>query len=915
MSHSVLCGKSCPAAWRRYCLLVGTLLALQAASQETTTSFGPNKIWPDDIENLDTAGLREQTKEVCDRSGSRAREDTKELEQAVRNRDEFEPVGFTDIPGGPHGFVARLLKMRGPKLVPSAFIKVVTSCAPGDEESVSASGGCYEDWKAYFMRLCVPFALPILVGAAASAVHIICCFVACCRCCRRMPCCRERLVPRHATRPKQVATFVFWVAASVSSFGLGASIHGTSFVLHRSLNWQMCTALQLANEAVGGAEDLLFLGTEQGHANLVAIAEALDVDGTVMRTVRKVIDRTFDFADKHEKLRRRTEHFARVLNRSGPAHRSFEHRCVFCSLALGDANNVVPGFPEEGLLPALEHEIGESSSEAMDHIRRYTHRRLTGSNLTALASKVKRAIGAMGILNDALRAALIDTWPRRLPTADAIEFIRMVLFVLVGLGAMAGSVFGWGAMFITRLRLRKRPDVIPSGKPHCAAWCFGFVYACCAAFIGGCFVMGGIFTGEGCIFLREHLLTFEGIGLYSRTIGLKAVGDTINSPGIAVRQAQAQLSVDLARTCFAENGTGDMLRVLELDEKLAFQPDLSSAFWRLDERVAEPPSGRKTAELIEAMRDAAATFGGLFVLDPLPLDESRNGSLGILELNPNVRGLLLGSSVTPDDTKAPDGRTELQGLNAYAALIAGPGKYTFSHGTAGGGFVITSVRPTDAELASLPNTVRNALLYARAKEKLLESTNSLRCDELDDAGGVTERLCSVKEFHEYVSAEVDRLAQAADNSAAAAVLVQRLFLTELRTQLSPTLRKVRDLRGMLHCSFLWRRIETFDKATCDSFAPAVARCGVNLLSLAACAFAGIFVQYKVWRHLKDNKVVGQELDRFDKTYQAFRKKMDALEAERQDKMSRAKEYARQIQDMNVMAISSGVKNRIVHMES
>jgi len=120
---------------------------------------------------------------------------------------------------------------------------------------------------------------------------------------------------------------------------------------------------------------------------------------------------------------------------------------------------------------------------------------------------------------------------------------------------------------------------------------------------------------------------------------------------------------------------------------------------------------------------------------------------------------------------------------------------------------------------------------------------------------------------------------------------------------------------MLHCSFLWRRIETFDKATCDSFAPAVARCGVNLLSLAACAFAGIFVQYKVWRHLKDNKVVGQELDRFDKTYQAFRKKMDALEAERQDKMSRAKEYARQIQDMNVMAISSGVKNRIVHMES
>merc|ERR1712178_395617 len=117
-------------------------------------------------------------------------------------------------------------------------------------------------------------------------------------------------------------------------------------------------------------------------------------DGTTMHIIRKVIDQTQDFAIKQDQLLRRVEHFTAVMHLSGPTVRAFEHRCAFCSLAIGDKDNVYQGYPPEGLLPAISSGIAKSSSQAMDGIREFTSTRLTGANLTTMASKVKRSIGA-----------------------------------------------------------------------------------------------------------------------------------------------------------------------------------------------------------------------------------------------------------------------------------------------------------------------------------------------------------------------------------------------------------------------------------------------------------------------------------------------------------------------------------------
>lgn len=693
-----------------------------------------------------------------------------------------------------------------------------------------------------------------------------------------MMCCRERMEPYEAPKSYVIVSLVLWAGASVGIFGLGSSVHEISLSLHASMNWHLCTAMQLSSEAVGGSS--IFLGTAPGLERLHDISAALDVDGDSIRTLRRVLDSTSDFASRHRALRRRVVHFGDVLRRFGPGFRAFEHRCVFCSLAVGDPDNIVPGFRQEGLVPALLSEIGSSSSEAMNLIRESARERLTGDNLTALARGIKRATGSMEALHTAFQGLLIDNWPRKLPSVDATETIRIGIALLLGISAMAGGIIGWLAFLVTYLRMRNRPDLIPSGKPHCCTWCCGFCYATGALLLGGGLLGLSVFAGEACTFTRHDLLVSDGLNRYAPVLGLLPRAAGGSAPGEAARALEAELAIGLMRTCLTAEGSGNMLDVLELRDLIAFEPSLTSSFYKLDNFAASNAVGRDTAEILVELRGVAAEFGKVFVLDPLPA--AVNGSIGMVELSPNTRDLLLGSGISSNDTKNPDGYTTIRGLNSYAELVAGPGKYKFLHGTAGGGFLITPNRPTDAEMETLPSYVRNALLYGRAKERLLASIDSLSCDRMDGEGLVTERFCSVNEFQQYVSAEVALIKVEASACATEAEAVESLFRNDLKINLLPPLRKLRDIRTSMNCRVLWRRFEDLDSSLCDDLAPTAARGAVQLLALAAVSSMGILVHYKVWRHLKDNKVLKHEVERFEKRLKKFEKQMGKLNQHRHD---------------------------------
>merc|ERR1711985_164051 len=109
---------------------------------------------------------------------------------------------------------------------------------------------------------------------------------------------------------------------------------------------------------------------------------------------------------------------------------------------------------------------------------------------------------------------------------------------------------------------------------------------------------------------------------------------------------------------------------------------------------------------------------------------------------------------------------------------------------------------------------------------------------------------------------------AAETAATETEAVQGGVLEGLRGVMLPTLREVRDLRTMFRCRFLRKRFDAFDASICSNtggpdgglgLAPAVLQASAIAILLAVFGLLGVIIQYKIWRHLKDNKVVGQEL--------------------------------------------------------
>jgi len=250
-------------------------------------------------------------------------------------------------------------------------------------------------------------------------------------------------------------------------------------------------------------------------------------------------------------------------------------------------------------------------------------------------------------------------------------------------------------------------------------------------------------------------------------------------------------------------------------------------------------------------------FGGLFILDP---DDP-------LPLEANAAPKMLGSSLDPDDQQGPDGETQLiYGLNTYASLIAGAGKFSFLHGTAGGGTLITATRPTEAEISNMDVQRQNALIYARLKEQILSDSNVFRCDMLDSGFRVTERSCSFEEYRIAVHQWALDVKEAGIKLGREAQLAKQLIASDLKTSLRSVLLEVRELRTLFRCRFLWRRWEDFDFSLCNEALPGMIEGAAVWMILALFTLILLVVHYKVWRHFLDNKIVGTELERFSKKY-------------------------------------------------
>jgi hypothetical protein len=599
----------------------------------------------------------------------------------------------------------------------------------------------------------------------------------------------------------------------------------------------LCQMLTLADETLNGSPGSpIFMGIDVGIHKIQVLRKLLDVDGKAMTDVRAILDDTANFASAMDEVLSKINHMERVLTIVGQ-RKIKEHSCVFCKLAVGD--NATGSI---GLLKELKLEIQRSSADAMRQIQIMVSNTLTGRSLVDMSSSVQRGSTALQVFKKGFAGFIVDWFGSRKSSIRTFEDARHTSFMgMCGFCIVHALFVSVPAIYYAKTSKAKWP----SPSPACVSWFCAFCSMFAALSFAGALILIVVPVSEWCHFTRNTLLTYEGIEDYYRQLGFYAnIGQYDMDP----------LAVGVARTCLTGNGTGDILTALELRNKLNFQKVLDDKFVELQDKMAGKVVDIAKFELLVSR---SQYFAGLFLLEPdtpQPLDAQ-------------VQSRLLGSSVDPDDQQGPSGDTQLiAGLNTYASLIAGAGKFSFLHGTAGGGTLITATRPTEVEMSAYSVQIQNALMYAKKKEQLLSEPGLFRCDVLDAQFHVTEISCNFVEYRKTVQKWAQDVKDAGVKLGNEAQSAKQLIASDLKKSLQSILVQVRELRTMFRCRFVWKRWEDFDFALCNQALPGMIQGAVVWDVLFIFTLILLIVHYKMWRHFLDNKIVGTELERFSKKY-------------------------------------------------
>jgi len=678
------------------------------------------------------------------------------------------------------------------------------------------------------------FGSPVVLVFITLIVWNVCCWVSCCRCCRRCCLCAERKGPREArVWQRMVVVLTVFICTCVILFTASVAYSRSNQVADGIAD-MLCQMLTMADETLNGSnQNPIFLGIDVGIHKIQKLRRLLDEDGRAMTDVRAILDMTANFGAAMDDVLMKITHMERVLTIVGQ-RKIKEHTCVFCKLAVG--NNATG---EVGLLKELQYEIQRSSADAMRSIQNMVSSTLTGRPLVEVSTAVQRGGTALQVFKKGYAGTLVEGAASYKGTIQTFEDSRHTIFMTICGFCIVHALFvNLASVWYAKSSKAK----YPSPTPSCLTWFCAFCSLTFALTFAGAMTLMVVPLSEACDWWRYDLLTYEGIQEYHQQMGF-VMDQAIMDP----------LAVDIARTCLTPNGTGDILGALQLRERLRFQEVLDNKFVELEDKMA----GRVVdIAKFELLVSRSRSYGGLFILDP---DDP-------LPLEPNAAPRMLGSSLDPDDQQGPADDSQHAGLNTYASLIQGPGRFSFLHGTAGGGTLITATRPTEAEMSGMALQTQNALIYARLKEQILSEPGIFRCDVLDSRYHVTERTCGFEEYRTTVLQWATEVREAGIRLGKEAEQAKQLIASDLKTSLRAVLIEVKELSTLFHCRFLWKRWEDFDFYLCNQAMPGMLEGSVVWMTLAMFTLVLFIVHYKIWRHFLDNKVVGVELERFSKKY-------------------------------------------------
>ena len=717
-----------------------------------------------------------------------------------------------------------------------------------------------------------------------------CC--ACCRCCRRSPCCcccKERAYPTNFSKCKILTLMIL---AGLFAVGLIVDVIYSSHYATR-LNdggkGLVCEAFRLASESVNGANwtvvvdattiDHTFLGTKPLGEAVDSISDMLAENSTEITAILTTIDNTVELDNSITTFLE----YLNLMNDNLGAPGNLQvgpYQCTFCQACCSGG--------DDSLVAQAQVVFNNSLASAVQSLRTSVEDKLTGSGLDNIRTSVNQTKDVVSQLRSRIETDLGQRLLDQRPTIDrvtnALSLASIVLVASIGLPALFLLINILVAFCCSKRASFSDPASKPQNPCHASCgWCISFLYAFILMFVGGLLIIVGYFEASICDMTSNMDNFWDDI--YFR---LDSVIGSDNPGGVSFHT--------IVDTCFKTNGTGDILSAVHTDgpdsqtvrEVLLDALNLTSEFDSVFNQTNDIPSLIDNEVLVQ-MFDSWTNYGGIYMINVSTMqDMAQNTTLnpqvppppnyaaiiklglgsrpecsvpGVTNLTVSLVGTSIQASLEGAGYTFPPSDEEAFGFNNFHdyAVILNDNNFTFINATDSCPYIVTDVN------AALPYS---ALAGFKADVLVKED---YQCDTLvpaydQDTGRVTftrnPTACTFEEFKTYMS-------DLQGNVTAAVVAIdtaQEITLTALHDEVESVviddlLPPVYTIINGTDCQFIMHGWTGIYEALCWEQTPGLVGIAFTMVGLASLGFLAMIIQFVVWRHLKDNLCLWQDIRR------------------------------------------------------
>ena len=733
---------------------------------------------------------------------------------------------------------------------------------------------CLDSYKGELVWKVARAGFAIIMGLVTLLLWIVMGFCACCRCCRRSRifcCLKERESGRDLSKPMKgiLGILVLLFCAGVVVDVIFASLATVTITKgHRAAT---CDAYTLASDSINGRNwttndtEYTFLGSEELSLTLADLTAALDPASRQIRDVSATINRTVTIENSVNKLLAYLDLTQAMLGDVYSLQVGPNYKCVVCQACCSGEN---------GFVRKLKDIVSSSLSNELRSIRANIASSLTGPGLEDTFTSVNDTNTVIVDFSEKLDADvghyLVDQ-KRNIDTGLLLLTIVTIVFIALILGPLTFLLL----TFFLAVACKKRrhsgyTDLAVKPPNPCLAsfgWCTAMAYAFFILMLGGALLLVGFAEASFCEMASDTDAFIDNVQF------------RVSSDG-------SQLGfTKVLQACFKTTGDGDLLGSLPVGNGTARSSldsvyDLNDQFLKVFSTPPQPEdsfaNNQYFLDLINGMRsygaiymmDANDIFSSLAKPEYQSLDpsvvKSGLGGNAICDKNFNVdlsasepMGSMIRASLAAAGWSLSDSSvvTIQSAVDYDAAVTAARGGISLTTGACP--YTVTNPVQPYAEMYSWKNAVQ-----AKASFPCFTITESTDLATNVASFGQEPASCANQaEFHTYISTYLYQgLKDAADNLDKATIFtydtINKTIQSYIQTSILPPVDKI--LNGT-DCQFLGASWERFYDGFCHLETVGTVEIGLTFAAFGALSWIAIFVMFIVWRHLKDNLCLWNDL--------------------------------------------------------